>query len=550
MGLLSRRRKETGATTPEGPVPSDLLRSSGLVDEDWYRAAYPDLAATGLDPVEHYLASGAAEGRNPNAFFDSAWYWEANPDVREAGLNPLVHYWTSGAAEGRSAGPRFDTAYYIAQNPEVGAESINPLLHYLQFGQFEGRTAVPYDDAEAFEVGVRAKQLAMTGPASALFRGARGDHVHFPLLARAEPGEAGALPLPPLRLAQRIGSVTLGDFEESGKAIRDTIVRALPEGFTWAGSRCLDFGSGVGRALRHFRAEAQQAEFWGCDIDGSSIRWSVQNLSPPFRFFQISEVPTIPFESNSFDLVYAISVLSHIHSTWHQWLMEIRRILRPGGTFFVSFMGQVPMEEMLGEPYWTRGDDFGMYVKGPHQNWNDGGPMIFVSPEWLRRFWGSIFDIDYIAMEGLMGYQSFCVMRKPEVGVPIRTEVPVLRYGSQQPFDPDATGRILAQVHESEPFQKSYGLDLAPLRNVVVEGWVVFRDDVAAALEVLVDGSPLAASAFFEPGQTHRDWNAPQCAFAATVDLSALRPGTHQLQVRLRSRGGRSHLLSIPLLIR
>ena len=503
MGLLSRRRKATGATTPEGPSPSDLLRSSGLVDEEWYRTTYPDLAA-GLDPVEHYLSSGAAGGRNPNAFFDSAWYWEANPDVREAGLNPLLHYWMIGAAEGRGAGPRFDTAYYIAQNPEVGAENINPLLHYLQFGQSEGRMAVPYDDAEAFEVGVRAKQLAMTAPASALFRGARGDHVHFPLLTRAELGQTGALPLPPLRLAQRIGSVTLGDFEESGKAIRDTIVRALPEDFTWAGGRCLDFGSGVGRALRHFSEEARQAELWGCDIDGSSIRWSVQNLSPPFRFFQISEIPTIPFESNSFDLVYAISVLSHIHSTWHQWLMEIRRILRPGGIFFVSFMGQLPMEEMLGEPYWTRGDDFGMFVKGPHQNWNDGGPMIFVSPEWLRRFWGSIFDIDYIAMEGLMGYQSFCVMRKPEVGAPIRTEVPVLRYGSQQPFDPDATGRILAQFDESKPFRKSYGLDLAPLRDVVVEGWVVFRDDMAAALEVLVDGSPLAASASFEPGYMHR----------------------------------------------
>ena len=179
---------------------------------------------------------------------------------------------------------------------------------------------------------------------------------------------------------------------------------------------------------------------------------SVQNLSPPFRFFQIGEVPTIPFEDNSFDLVYAISVLSHIHSTWHQWLMEIRRILKPGGTFFVSFMGQMPMEEMLGEPYWTRGDDFGMYVKGPHQNWNDGGPMIFVSPEWIKRFWGSIFDIDYIAMEGLMGYQSFCIMRKPLVGAPIRSEVPVLRYGTQQPFDPDATGRILARGRRAEIF--------------------------------------------------------------------------------------------------
>ena len=550
MGLLSRRRKDSGAPTPEGPNPSDLLRASGLVDVDWYRATYPDVAAAGLDPVDHYLSSGAAEGRDPNAFFDSAWYLEANADVREAGLNPLVHYWTRGAAEGRSTGPGFDTAYYIAQNPEVGAESINPLVHYLVHGRFEGRTAVPYDDAEAFEVGVRAKQLAMTGPASALFRGVRGDHVHFPLLAPDEPGSAGGLPLPPLRLAQRIGSVTLDDFEESGRAIRDTIVRALPEGFSWTGSRCLDFGSGVGRAIRHFSVEAQQAEFWGCDIDGSSIRWSVQNLSPPFRFFQISEVPTIPFESNSFDLVYAISVLSHIHSTWHQWLMEIRRILKPGGTFFVSFMGQVPMEEMLGEPYWTRGDDFGMYVKGPHQNWNDGGPMIFVSPEWLRRFWGSIFDIDYIAMEGLMGYQSFCIMRKPMVGAPIRSEVPVLRYGTQQDFDPDATGRILAQVDARMSYRKSYGLDLAPVRDAVIEGWIVFRDDRPESLEVRVDGGPLAAGGSFEPGRTHRDWNARQWAFAATIDLSALRPGPHHLAVHLRSHGGRSHGLSIPLLIR
>ncbi len=550
MGLLSRRRNKSGTTRPVGPNPSDLLRSSGLVDVEWYKETYPDVAAAGLDPVEHYLSSGAAEGRNPNAFFDSAWYLNANRDVREAGLNPLIHYEMSGAAEGRSTGPGFDTAYYIAQNPEVGAENINPLVHFLQYGQFEGRAAVPYDDAEAFEVGVRAKQLAMTGPASALFRGVRGDHVHFPLLAPDEPGVAGGLPLPPLRLAQRIGSVTLADFEESGRAIRDAVVRALPEGFSWTGSRCLDFGSGVGRALRHFRGEARQGEFWGCDIDGSSIRWSVQNLSPPFRFFQISEVPTIPFEDNSFDLVYAISVLSHIHSTWHQWLMEIRRILKPGGTFFVSFMGQMPMEEMLGEPYWTRGDDFGMYVKGPHQNWNDGGPMIFVSPEWIKRFWGSIFDIDYIAMEGLMGYQSFCIMRKPLVGAPVRTEIPVLRYSTQQPFDPDATGRILAQVDEQKSFRKSYGLDLAPLRDVVIEGWIVFRDDVPESLEVRVDGKPLPASGSFEPGQLHRDWNAPQCAFAAIVDLSTLKPGMHQFQVRLLSRGGRSHVLSIPLLIR
>ena len=92
--------------------------------------------------------------------------------------------------------------------------------------------------------------------------------------------------------------------------------------------------------------------------------------------------------------------------------MEIRRVLKPGGIFFATFLGPTPMADMLGEPYYGRGADFGMYVKGPFQNWNDGGPMIFVSPDWLKSFWGSIFDIDYIAIDGLMDYQSFLVARK------------------------------------------------------------------------------------------------------------------------------------------
>ena len=345
MRLRFRRRAIAGQAEPAGPSVVDLLRRSALVDADWYCETYPDVAVAGTDPVAHYGASGADEGRERNAYFDTAWYHDSNQDVREAGMNPL--------------------------------------LHFLRFGQHEGRVAAPIDEAEAFEVGVRAKQSNVGGPAAALFRGPRADHVHFPLLG-PEPDEGGGgSPLPPLRLARRIGSVTLEDFEDSGRAIRETIVRDMPEDFSWTGSRCLDFGSGVGRAIRQFGEEARDAEFWGCDIDGSSIRWSVQKLSPPFRFFQISEVSTIPFEDDSFDLVYAISVLSHIHSTWHQWLMEIRRILKPGGTFFVSFMGQTPMEEMLGEPYWTRGPDFGMYVKRPHQSWNDGGPMIFMSPDWI-----------------------------------------------------------------------------------------------------------------------------------------------------------------------
>src|SRR5260370_122187 len=37
--------------------------------------------------------------------FDSEWYLANNPDVMQSGLNPLVHYVSSGASEGRKPQP-------------------------------------------------------------------------------------------------------------------------------------------------------------------------------------------------------------------------------------------------------------------------------------------------------------------------------------------------------------------------------------------------------------------------------------------------------------
>ncbi len=69
-----------------------LLRRSPLFDADWYLATYPDVAAAGLDPVRHYLRSGAAEGRDPGPRFSSRDYLGRHPDVAAAGINPLLHH--------------------------------------------------------------------------------------------------------------------------------------------------------------------------------------------------------------------------------------------------------------------------------------------------------------------------------------------------------------------------------------------------------------------------------------------------------------------------
>jgi len=52
----------------------DAIARTWLFDRSWYLASYPDVAAAGLDPLEHYARFGRLEGRRPSAYFDDAWY--------------------------------------------------------------------------------------------------------------------------------------------------------------------------------------------------------------------------------------------------------------------------------------------------------------------------------------------------------------------------------------------------------------------------------------------------------------------------------------------
>jgi GT2 family glycosyltransferase/glycosyltransferase involved in cell wall biosynthesis len=115
-----------------------LIKGSGLFDVDFYLDRYHDAAASGADPVYHFLECPISERRNPNPFFDTGYYLDQYPDVAASGLNPLIHYLQTGAAQGYNPSPRFDTRHYLGQNPEVARSGVNPLRHYLQTGEKEG----------------------------------------------------------------------------------------------------------------------------------------------------------------------------------------------------------------------------------------------------------------------------------------------------------------------------------------------------------------------------------------------------------------------------
>jgi hypothetical protein len=106
--LLSNLRKESEKLLGKKKSLKKLkaeIAQSGLFSNDFYRSSYPDIVDSGLDPLDHFLLHGAAEGRNPSQDFHTLFYLQANPDVAEAGINPLLHFIQFGKAEDRPTRP-------------------------------------------------------------------------------------------------------------------------------------------------------------------------------------------------------------------------------------------------------------------------------------------------------------------------------------------------------------------------------------------------------------------------------------------------------------
>jgi glycosyltransferase involved in cell wall biosynthesis len=84
--------------------PRKAIEETGLFDVEFYLAQKPNLA--GSDPLWHYAEKGWRDGLSPSDEFDGPWYLNEHSDVRDAGINPLIHYVSTGAAEGRIVSQR------------------------------------------------------------------------------------------------------------------------------------------------------------------------------------------------------------------------------------------------------------------------------------------------------------------------------------------------------------------------------------------------------------------------------------------------------------
>lgn len=100
-------------------------------------------------------------------------------------------------------------------------------------------------------------------------------------------------------------------------------------------ARVLDFGVGCGRLIRHM-PQLTSAELCGADYNGRLVRWCRNNL--PGTFVRNQLKPPLPFPRNHFDVVWALSVFTHLGPHLQSvWLDELSRVIKPGGIAVLSF---------------------------------------------------------------------------------------------------------------------------------------------------------------------------------------------------------------------
>ena len=151
--------------------------------------------------------------------------------------------------------------------------------------------------------------------------------------------DAGTHRLPPPRLRFRVaGSPSRDLFLEVGKRSSEEMEASLDQAGRPLASfgSILDFGCGCGRTLIWLAERYPANVFHGADVDAASIQWCKQNV-PGAEFSRNRPLPPLDYSDEMFDLVYAVSVFTHLSEEFQlRWLEELRRILKPRGVLLAT----------------------------------------------------------------------------------------------------------------------------------------------------------------------------------------------------------------------
>lgn len=171
-----------------GTIRGEAMGAPGNPAQNGIRSTRPGAAALLRDhDAAARDAPAVPAGATPRMLiapeFDAAHYLDNNEDVRFSGMDPFEHFLTHGAAELRNPNAWFDIGFYVRNNADVVDAEVNPFWHYLAHGKAEGRQPAPRRQAERMA-------LAQAAPATARWVGPPpGDRPQAPDVLRASVAE-------------------------------------------------------------------------------------------------------------------------------------------------------------------------------------------------------------------------------------------------------------------------------------------------------------------------------------------------------------------------
>ena len=101
----------------------------------------------------------------------------------------------------------------------------------------------------------------------------------------------------------------------------------------------------MGRLIRFFLRDVLGDNLHGLDVDARAIE-TCEDTMLYGRYRQIQPFAPTDFAADSFDLIFAYSVFSHLPESVHiDWIKEFSRVLKPGGVLVVTTLGRDFIEQ-------------------------------------------------------------------------------------------------------------------------------------------------------------------------------------------------------------
>ncbi len=112
-------------------------------------------------------------------------------------------------------------------------------------------------------------------------------------------------------------------------------------------TKILDWGCGPGRTVRHLpKFTPNTCEFFGTDYNKDYISWCQKNIEH-ISFESNDLYPPLNFEEDTFDVIYGISIFTHLSRDLHfLWFNELIRVLKPGGILFITLHGEAFLKKL------------------------------------------------------------------------------------------------------------------------------------------------------------------------------------------------------------